>query len=176
MFAVLDKTNVVAGMISNQVTGNEPPLDTTTLTSLNSGKIAVYDPISRTYTISSPPVQTAAQLLSGAQTARIAYIDQQYETLEHADIAYMGATFQADDVSRKLIAEVLAAQAGVAPLDFAWYDKNNSPVAMTNTQFQGLANAIYLRNRPLYINKQAKKAAIRAPTITTVAAVQAVVW
>jgi len=122
----------------------------------------------------SKPAITLAQLLSDAQTVRISFIEQQYETLEHADIAYMATNFQADDVSRKLIAEVLAAQSGVAPLDFAWYDKNNSPIAMTNTQFQGLANAIYLRNRPLYINKQAKKAAIRAAT--TVAAVQAVVW
>jgi len=120
------------------------------------------------------PAPTAAQLLADAQAARITYIDQQYETLEHANIAYLGTTFQADDYSQDLIARVLLAQGGTAPAGFGWYDVANTKILMTNAQLQGLANAIYARNEPLFNNKQTKKATIRAAT--TVAAVQAVIW
>ena len=124
-------------------------------------------------TVFAPPVKPVPTL-SEAQAARIDLMNTTYETLEHAPISYMATTFQADDASVKLMSYVLAAQGGTAPTGFAWYDSANAAITMTNAQFQGLASAIYLRNRPLYINKQTKKAAIRAAL--TVAAVEAIVW
>jgi len=115
-----------------------------------------------------------AKDLNTVKTERIDLMNTTYETLEHAPISYMATTFQADDASVKLMSYVLAAQGGTAPTGFAWYDSANAAITMTNAQFQGLASAIYLRNRPLYINKQTKKAAIRAAL--TVAAVEAIVW
>lgn len=121
---------------------------------------------------------TLAQLLADAQAGRISHIEQEYESREHADIAYMGTLFQADDDAQKMVDRVLIAQAGVAPVGFGWYDVTNAKIQMTNAELQGLANAIFLRNQPLVENKQAKKAAIRAvqPSATAVDEVNAVVW
>jgi len=73
-----------------------------------------------------------------------------------------------------LIAKTLVALGGATPVDLGWWDINNVRVLMTNAQLQGLGQSIFARNQPLYINKQTKKAAIRAAL--TVAAVGAIVW
>lgn len=117
---------------------------------------------------------SAQTLLAKAKAARISYIEEQYEAREHADIVYLGATFQTGDESQKLIDRVLSAQNGTAPAGFGWYDITNTKVQMTNADLQGLANAIFLRNQPLFDNKQARKAAIRAAA--TAAEVEAVTW
>lgn len=120
------------------------------------------------------PAPSAAHLLATAQADRITYIEEQYEIREHADIVYLGSTFQADDGSQELISRALAAQNGTASADFGWYDITNTKVPMTNADLHGLANAILLRNQPLFDNKQAKKAAIRAAA--TAAEAEAIIW
>ena len=112
--------------------------------------------------------------LAMVKTDRLALMDATYESLEHAPIAYMATTFQADDYSQDLIAKTLVALGGATPADLGWWDVSNTRVFMTNAQLQGLGQAIFARNQPLYINKQTKKAAIRAAL--TVAAVEAIVW
>lgn len=118
----------------------------------------------------TPPIKS----LAGVQVAQLALMDSTYEALEHAPIAYMGTTFQADDYSQDLIAKTLVALGGATPANLGWWDVSNTRVLMTNAQLQGLGQAIFARNQPLYINKQTKKAAIRAAL--TVAAVEAIVW
>ena len=115
-------------------------------------------------------------LLANAKAAQSALMDSCYAAAEQADIGYMSTTFQADDASQTLISKVLAALAGASPAGFAWADKNNVAVAMTNAQLQGLANAILARNQPFFWHAQNQKATIRASTTDTVAKVQAVVW
>lgn len=115
-------------------------------------------------------------VLATAKATQIALIDSCYAAAEQVDIAYMSTTFQADDASQTLISKVLAALGGTSPAGFAWADKNNVAVAMTNAQLQGLANAILARNQPLFWHAQNQKATIRAGTTDTVAKVQAVVW
>jgi len=124
-------------------------------------------------TVFAPPA-APMPTLAEAQAARIALMDSTYESLEHAPIAYMGTTFQADDYSQDLIAKTLVALGGATPANLGWWDINNIRVLMTNAQLQGLGQAIFARNQPLYINKQTKKAAIRAAL--TAAAVEAIVW
>lgn len=114
--------------------------------------------------------------LATAKAVQSALMDRSYTAAEQADIAYMSTTFQADNASQTLITKVLAALGGASPAGFAWADKNNVAVAMTNAQLQGLANAILARNQPLFWHAQNQKATIRASTTDTVAKVQAVVW
>lgn len=118
----------------------------------------------------APPVKS----LEEVRAERLTLMDDTYETLEHEPIAYMGTVFQADDYSQDLIAKTLVALGGATPADLGWWDATNTRVLMTNAQLQGLGQAIFARNQPLYLNKQARKAAIRAAT--TVAEIEAVIW
>jgi len=124
--------------------------------------------------VSFAPPAKPAPTLAEAQEARLALMDSTYEALEHASIAYMGTTFQADEYSQDLIAKTLVALGGATPANLGWWDVSNTRVLMTNAQLQGLGQTIFARNQPLYINKQTKKAAIRAAL--TVAEVGAIVW
>ena len=101
-------------------------------------------------------------------------IEQAYTAANAAPISYMSTTFQADDASQALMAQVLTALAGTTPPNFAWWDMNNVGVPMTNAQLAGLAQAILLRGQGYFAHKQALKAAIRAAA--DVATVQAVTW
>jgi len=160
--AVLDIDGKVVNIIA--VSGESPDwIVIPTGQSVNIGDI--YDG-----TTFSPP----AKDIETIRLERLALMDSTYETLEHEPIAYMGTVFQADDYSQDLIAKTLVALGGVTPADLGWWDVTNTRVLMTNAQLQGLGQAIFARNQPLYINKQARKAAIRAAI--TVAEIEAVVW
>lgn len=134
---------------------------------LPSGSVSITD--AQAAAIQNPPL-TPTQ----AQTTQLALMDATYAAAETADIAYMGTTFQADDASQTLITKVLSALGGASPAAFAWADKYNVAVSMTNAQLQGLSGAILMRDQPLFWHCQAQKATIRAAL--TVADVQAVVW
>ena len=115
-----------------------------------------------------------AYLLAQAQAVQISAIESAYETGNALPIAYMSTTFQADVDSQALIANVLQACGGSLPSGFEWYDSNNSGVVMSFAQLQGLAGTILMRGQPLFVNKQTKKALIKAAT--TVAAINAITF
>jgi hypothetical protein len=114
------------------------------------------------------------QSLADAQTKRLAAMEAAYTIALAAPIAYLGTTFQADPESLALLAQTLTALGGATPSGLGWYDVNNVKLAMTNAQLQGLGQTIFARGQPLFENKQAKKAAIRAAL--TVADINAVIF
>jgi hypothetical protein len=112
--------------------------------------------------------------LAEVQATQLALMDSAYITANQLPIAYMSTTFQADANSQILLNQVLTACGGTLPTGFQWYDANNVGVTMTYAQLAGLAGALLVRGQPLFVNKQTKKAAIRAAT--TVAEVQAIAF
>ena len=126
------------------------------------------------HVIFTPPATSSAQLLAQAQAVQLGVIEAAYQAANALPIPYMSTSFQADAVSQALIANVLGACGGSLPNGFQWFDVNNVGVTVTFAQLQGLAGSIMMRGQPLFSNKQAKKAAVRAAV--TVAAVNAITF
>lgn len=105
---------------------------------------------------------------------QIRAIEEAYEAALDAPINYMSTQFQAEAESRMMISSVLVALGGASPIGFGWHDINNTRIAMTFAQLQGLATTILLRGDPLFQTKQARKASIRAAI--SKAEIEAVIW
>lgn len=110
--------------------------------------------------------------LPQVQSERIAILSNAYNTAIQVPVAYMGATFQADDASQSVLTKVLVA--GSVPAGFAWLDANNTPVNMTYAQLQGLAVAMLAQGQAAFVKLQTLKSQVRAAT--TVIKAQAIVW
>lgn len=121
-----------------------------------------------------------AMTLADAKAKQLAAIDASYLIAMQAPVSYMGTTFQADKDSQALMSQAILglqsiiAIGGTVPAGFAWWDINNNPVPMTLLQLQGLYATGVAAVNTAFVNRQAKKAAIRAAT--SVAAVQAIVY
>lgn len=122
------------------------------------------------------------KLVSGAvvdnldmyRARQIRAIEEAYEAALDAPISYMTTQFQAEAESRMMISSVLVALGGASPTGFGWHDINNTRIAMTFAQLQGLATTILLRGDPLFQQRQARKASIRAAL--TKSEIEAVIW
>jgi Domain of unknown function (DUF4376) len=110
--------------------------------------------------------------LPTAQAAQMASLKAAYLVAIHVPVAYMGTTFQADDVSQALLTNALAA--GSVPAEFAWLDINNTPVLMNYAQLQGLAGAMLVQTQSAFAKFQELKAKVR--TAVTTDEILAVVW
>jgi flagellar biosynthesis/type III secretory pathway ATPase len=116
------------------------------------------------------PAPTAAELLAAAQQTQLALIDSAYDMAMQQPVAYMNTAFQADVTSQDLMnraitgLQSIVATGGAVPANFAWYDINNQPVAMTLLQLQGLFATGVAAVNTLFVHKQTQKAAIRAAT------------
>ena len=121
-----------------------------------------------------PAPLTDAQLLAQAQAKQKFIIETAYQTAITAPVAYMGASFQADDASQDILVKVLIGMqvAGATPAGFVWMDANNVAVPMTLADLQGLYGAILTRGQAEFTKKIIAKQAVDAAT--TSAAVQAV--
>jgi len=167
----------LAAIVKSGIVGNViviDPANAATITNLGAVVLPQGSLVQIGWTYDGASFAAPVPTLVDAQTQQIELMNSSYATAESADIAYMSTVFQADDASQALITKVLSALAGTSPSGFAWADKNNVAVAMTNAQLQGLSTEILTRNQPLFWHCQAQKASIRAAT--TVADVQAVVW
>ena len=110
--------------------------------------------------------------LAQAKAAQIRLIEADYQSAIHADIVYLGATFNASEDSQLLITKVLSA--GGVPAGFFWQDIANNQVAMTYVQLQGMAGVILARGQLAFITLQDLKVQVRLAT--TVLLVQSVIW
>jgi len=140
--------------------------------------IAVNLPAGSTYSFAAPvpPAITGiisivapstAYQVAQAQAMQLNAMESAYQAANALPISYMSTSFQADPGSQALIANVLQACGGSLPTGFQWFDVNNAGTTMTFAQLQGLAGAILMRGQPLFVNKQTKKAAIKAATSVT---------
>lgn len=117
--------------------------------------------------ILNPPL-TLAQ----AQVQQIAIIEGDYQSAIQQPVAYMGATFQADENSQTVLTKSLSPCS--VPAGFFWLDINNAQVPMTFQQLQGLAAAMLSQGQTAFAKKTALKQQVRAAT--SVAAVRAITW
>lgn len=129
----------------------------------------------------TPPAPTAAQLLAEAQTTQCSLIDASYSGAIYADISFTTAagvaqTFQADAVSQSTLmsASVGYTRRGAVPAGFFWKAKDNTQVAFTLADLNGLYDAMLDRGDAAFINRTNKKDAIN--NATTVAKVQAIIF
>ena len=112
--------------------------------------------------------------LAEAQVDQLALIDNAYATANQSPITYLGTTFQADDASTVLMTQTLTIMQATGTPSVTWWDVNNVGVTLTTAQLVELGASIFARGQGYFVNKQTKKAAIRAAT--TVDAVQAITW
>lgn len=119
--------------------------------------------------------------LAQAQTLQLAALEAAYDSASSTAIGYttkggVTATFQADTVSQSLVQTSLAGYSAAAavPTGFYWVAADNTQVAFTYADLQGLAATMIAQGWTAFQKLQTLKASVRAAT--TVAAVQAVVW
>lgn len=110
--------------------------------------------------------------LATAQAQQISRIESAYQNAIQQPVAYLGTTFQADSGSQDVLAKVLVA--GSVPTGMFWLDSNNTPVAVTFAQLQGLAGAMLMQGQAAFAKKTGLKAQIRSAT--SVADAQAIAW
>lgn len=127
------------------------------------------------------PAATDAEMLSTAQTAQKAVIDDAYAAAVQANVTFKTAagvteTFEADATSQTYLMQTTQgyALAGATPSGFYWVAADNTQVAFTLADLQGLYQAILAHGWAAFQKRQALKASIDAAT--TVAAVQAIIW
>jgi hypothetical protein len=129
----------------------------------------------------APAAPTAKQLLGAAQSAQNAVIDAAYGATIQANVTFKTAagvteTFQADAASQTLVAQVTQGYqiAGATPSGFYWKAADNTQVAFTLADLQGLYTTILAQGWAAFQKRTTLKAEITAAT--TVAAVQSVAW
>lgn len=113
---------------------------------------------STTGVLSKVDFRTLAEL----QEAKVKEIDKAYDSACYADIDYIGVTFQADVESQQLIVNVLSS--GSVAADFAWWSKDNNPVAMTYVELQGFSGTILARGQLAFAHKQKLKVDVSGVT------------
>lgn len=104
--------------------------------------------------------------------AKVAELEKAYAAVIQMPVAYMAATFQADESSQSILTKCLVA--GSVPAGFYWLDATNAPVPMTFEQLQGLAGVMLAQGQAAFVTLQTRKAAVRAAG--TAADVDLVVW
>lgn len=99
-----------------------------------------------------------------------------YHAAIHEDVAYMGTTFQNDELSKLTLARALLGYfiAGGVPSGFYWIDANNVQVGMTLLQLRGLLNAMLSAQWAGYQRLQLLKGQVIAAA--TPFAVQEIIW
>jgi hypothetical protein len=122
-----------------------------------------------------------ASTLAGAQAAQKAAIDAAYSDAIQQSIAFKTAagvsqTFQADTGSQTILSQATQGYgiAGAVPANFFWKAADNSLVAFTLADLEGLYLAMLAQGWSAFQKRAALKAEIDAAT--TVAAVQAISW
>lgn len=140
----------------------------------NGGEVTLSDlqPALDAWHALTPPPPTAAELLTEAKVKQITLITDAYTAENKASINYAGHTFQADEESVALMAQVATALPAGASID--WYDAANVKVPLTDAQFTELRGVILMRGQPLFAKRRQLKDAIAAAA--TVAEVEKVVW
>ena len=160
------------GIVTNIIVVD--PTDTVTISHFGGLVLPSGSPVSIGYTWDGSNFAPPPLPFSEVQSAQLALMDTSYNAANTQPIPYMGTTFQADKDSQDLIASVITACGGSLPDGFVWYDSNNLPQPMSFAQLQGLAATILMRGQPLFYQKQARKAAIRAAT--SAQQVEAITW
>ena len=127
------------------------------------------------------PAPTAAEVLSDAQAMQRAEIDAAYQADIYADIEFKTAagvtqTFQADDGSQMVLLQATQGYriTGAVPDNFFWKAADNTLVAFTLADLEGLYTTVLARGWAAFQRRATLKAQIAAAT--TVSAVTAIVW
>ncbi|MBB5462864.1 DUF4376 domain-containing protein [Paraburkholderia sp. Cpub6] len=122
-----------------------------------------------------------ASTLTGAQAAQNAVIDSTYASAVQQSVTFKTAagvteTFQADADSQTILMQATQGYqiAGATPSGFYWKSADNTQVAFTLADLQGLYTAILAQGWTAFQKRTTLKTQISAAT--TVAAVQAVNW
>jgi hypothetical protein len=138
-----------------------------------------YTVVNGVLTPPAPP--TDAELLAAAQAAQKAAIDAEYAAAVQQNVAFKSAagvtqTFQADTDSQTILSQATQGyvMAGAVPQNFFWKAADNTLVAFTLADLQGLYLAMLSQGWEAFQKRASFKAEIDAAT--TVDAVIAVVW
>ena len=122
-----------------------------------------------------------ASTLTGARAAQKATIDAAYLDAIQQSVTFKTAagvtqTFQADTGSQTILSQATQGYqiAGAVPADFFWKAADNSLVAFTLADLEGLYLAMLAQGWSAFQKRATLKAQIDAAT--TVAAVQAIIW
>lgn len=122
-----------------------------------------------------------ASTLAGAQAAQSAAIDAAYAEASEQSVSFKTAagvteTFEADPASQTLVMQATQGYqiAGATPSGFFWKAADNTQVAFTLADLQGLYTTILAQGWAAFQKRTTLKSEIAAAT--TVAAVQAIVW
>ena len=143
----------------------------------------VLDPTAAASLLNLPTPLKIAQdaKINGSMSTQSVSLMSQFASAGASPVSFTTAagvtkTFQCDDVSIKNIANTLAGNpSGVLPVGFpGWISADNTVVAFTYADLQGLANAIWVQGNAAFQRLQVAKAAVKAAT--TVSAVNAVTF
>jgi len=134
--------------------------------------LADLQPALDAWTALTPPAPTSTELLDSAKVRGIDLMNRAYEAVLYADIAYNGYVFQADADSQDVMVKALTTLNGGNPT--GWQTADNQFIPITNADLLGLVSAIFNRGQTAFIQRSARKTAVRAAT--TVAEVEGVVW
>ncbi|MFL9930867.1 DUF4376 domain-containing protein [Paraburkholderia sp. RL18-103-BIB-C] len=133
------------------------------------------------WSFSAPAAPTAAQLLASAQSAQSAAIDEAYAAAVQQSVTFKTAagvteTFQADAASQTILMQATQGYqiAGATPTGFYWKAADNTQVAFTLADLQGLYTTILAQGWAAFQKRTTLKEQIAAAT--TLAAVQAITW
>lgn len=129
-------------------------------------------------TVTAP---TSAVLLSQAKTTQIGILSAAYQAAISVAVSYttkaaVKQTFQADPQSVVNLQAMINAFSGAqaTPAGFYWLAADNTQVAFTFADLQGLGAAMGAQGWGAFQHLQTQKAAVMAAT--TVAQVQALIW
>ncbi len=133
------------------------------------------------YTITAGAIAPWLPSLAQAQATQIATLSASYAAAVAQPVAYtskggVSKDFDADPASVTTLQSALAGYtpAGAVPAGFYWVASDNTQVAFTLADLQGLAQALLAQGWAAFQKLQTLKAQVAAAT--TVAAVEAVVW
>jgi hypothetical protein len=131
--------------------------------------------------LTPPAPPTDAELLAAAKAAQKAAIDAAYANAVQSPVSFKTAagvtqTFQADADSQDILAKATQGYtiAGAVPANFFWKAEDNTLVAFTLADLQGLYGAMLAQGWAGFQKRAMLKAQIAAAT--TVDAVTAITW
>ncbi|MFM2472371.1 DUF4376 domain-containing protein [Burkholderia cenocepacia] len=129
----------------------------------------------------TPPEQTQAELVAAAQVIQLSTLSVAYqaalaENVSYTTVAGQVASFQSDDLSVARLSRAVLAYLTTqkTPDGFYWVAADNTQVAFSYADLQGLAAALGAQSESAFTKYQELKAKINAAT--TVADVVAVTW
>ena len=108
-------------------------------------------------------LQADIEELNGIKWDKSRSAGELYKAANDADIVYMAHTFQADSISRSLLADILSA--GSLESNFYWLDASNVKVPMIYSELQELSKSLVDRGQIAFDLYQTQKVDIRSVEI-----------